>query len=162
MDECFTLITRTTPRHGKSQQPSPPPKTGRVKGQLGEPLAVPQVMTHDQAGPPTIVEVDNSQITGKVHSVQRLQSSQKRNYHRLPRGMEGGGIPPLNKIPYVVKLHPPPLKNCTLCSAPPLWDLRAWQSVIIIVMVNILSHTSPFLPQQQHCYFSKCASDNRF
>ena len=38
--------------------------------------------------------------------------------HSLPRGGAWRGYTPPEKIPYVVKLHPPPLQNCTLCIAP--------------------------------------------
>ena len=41
-------------------------------------------------------------------------------------GGQGGGIPPLEKIPYVVKLHPPPSKIAPYVVHPPsgIWELR--------------------------------------
>ena len=49
---------------------------------------------------------------GKLHLLQVSPQSTK--------GGEGGGIPPLDKIPYEVKLHPPPSKIAPYVVHPPL------------------------------------------
>ena len=42
--------------------------------------------------------------------VETVSAARIRVSYTVYEGGEGGGIPPLEKIPYVVKLHPPPLK----------------------------------------------------
>ena len=71
-----------------------------------------------------VAKVNNA---GCVNSHSRRQASQTQS----TKGGQGGGIPPLEKIPYVVKLHPPPPKIAPYVVHPP--SALGFESLVVCV-----------------------------